>query len=63
MGGIFPSCDLACWVFMLWPTLTLCSSGTVDPKRWGEGLASTKDLPEIRDFGPTLMLPSAPQAT
>lgn len=48
---------------MSWPTLTLRSSGTVGPKKWGEGLASVRDVPKVEDFGPIAMLFSAPHGT
>lgn len=60
-GGIIPSCDSACLVFMVWPTLTLRSSGTAGPKRCGEGLASMRDVPEMGDLPPPgLPLPFMP---
>lgn len=62
-GGIVPSHDSACLVFMSWPTLTLCSSGTVGPKRCEEGLASTRDVPEMGDLSPIPLPPSVPHAT
>lgn len=49
--GTFPSCDSDCRVFMQWPILTLCSSGTLGPKRWGKGLASTRDVPKVGGLG------------